>query len=195
TRCSDCAGVCLTACLLLTAELSYPKPSISLSPRGEVVLGGTVIIRCECRCQNSTTRDPSGNEAEFPITSVGWGDGGSYTCQYHTTSQTPDWSEPSDPMQLVVAGEGPSSASPLPAPQPAGHSAELGPIGTLRARLCPKSWAQQRGSPSGSRDGVSGGFPATGDLGTREGGIEAPKGPSGVTYPACASISPCTIVG
>uniref|UniRef100_A0A8C0H6J0 Ig-like domain-containing protein n=1 Tax=Chelonoidis abingdonii TaxID=106734 RepID=A0A8C0H6J0_CHEAB len=187
-ECSDCAGVCLMACLLLTAELSYPKPSISLSPRGEVALGGTVIVRCACQCQNATvlmyklgypdvwrwaetaggvaeftidnvswrdigsyscqygtksdpliwshpsdpvelmvageelaqylfpggsvlsktgahikTRDPSGNEAEFPITSVGRGDGGSYTCQYHTTSQTPDWLEPSDPVQLVVA--------------------------------------------------------------------------------------------
>uniref|UniRef100_A0A8C4YI86 Leukocyte immunoglobulin-like receptor subfamily A member 6 n=1 Tax=Gopherus evgoodei TaxID=1825980 RepID=A0A8C4YI86_9SAUR len=247
-KCSDYARVCLTACLLLTAELSYPKPSISLSPHGEVVLGGTVIIRCECRCQNvtvlmyklgnpdvrrwaetaggvaeftidnvswrdtgsyscqyGTESDPpvwshpsdpvelmvAGEEpaqylcsvtgfpgwvcgtaglsvpptwgfprncdadvklqtlAEFPITSVGRGDGGSYTCQYHTTSQTPDWSEPSDPMQLVVAGEGPSSASPLPAPQPAGHSAGLGPIGTLRARLCPKSSREEahRGTP------------------------------------------------
>uniref|UniRef100_A0A8C5F0W3 Immunoglobulin domain-containing protein n=1 Tax=Gopherus evgoodei TaxID=1825980 RepID=A0A8C5F0W3_9SAUR len=135
------------ACLLLTAELSYPKPSISLSPCREVALGETVIILCECRCQNVTVLiktgahikmwDSFGNEAEFPITSVGWGDGGSYTCQYHTTSQTLDWSESSDPVQLVVVGEGPDSTSLLPAPQPTGHSQGLRPQWNPQSQTLP----------------------------------------------------------
>uniref|UniRef100_A0A452GN72 Ig-like domain-containing protein n=1 Tax=Gopherus agassizii TaxID=38772 RepID=A0A452GN72_9SAUR len=140
--CLDCAGVCLMACPLLTAELSYPKPSISLSPRGEVVLlGGNVIFRCVggqpglrfvlYRSGHPVNmQDPSGNEAEFPIPSMGPGNRGSYTCRYYTISQTPDWSEPSDPVELVVAGEGLGAVSPFPAPKlgkPCGVSVSMGP--------------------------------------------------------------------
>uniref|UniRef100_A0A674IYF8 Ig-like domain-containing protein n=1 Tax=Terrapene triunguis TaxID=2587831 RepID=A0A674IYF8_9SAUR len=107
--------VCLTTCLLLTAELSYPKPSISLSPRMGVALGGAVTIQRWGRHQNvrfllykdgnlNVLQDvePSGNVAEFPIRNVSWRDAGSYSCYYHS--------------KLVVAGELPGSASPLPAP-------------------------------------------------------------------------------
>uniref|UniRef100_A0A8C5F0Z8 Leukocyte immunoglobulin-like receptor subfamily A member 6 n=1 Tax=Gopherus evgoodei TaxID=1825980 RepID=A0A8C5F0Z8_9SAUR len=110
-----------STCLLLTAELSYPKPSISLSPHGEVVLGGTVIIRCECRCQNVTVlmyklgnpdvrrwAETAGGVAEFTIDNVSWRDTGSYSCQYGTESDPPVWSHPSDPVELMVAGEEPA---------------------------------------------------------------------------------------
>uniref|UniRef100_A0A674K4I6 Ig-like domain-containing protein n=1 Tax=Terrapene triunguis TaxID=2587831 RepID=A0A674K4I6_9SAUR len=123
---SDCAGVCLTACLLLTAELSSPKPSISLRPRGGVALVGTVTIRCKCRCQKATflmykLGNPdvrrwavtAGNVAEFPIRNVSRRDTGSYSCQYGIKSDPPVWSHPSDPVELMVAGEGPGSVSPL----------------------------------------------------------------------------------
>uniref|UniRef100_A0A8C3P7A1 Ig-like domain-containing protein n=1 Tax=Chrysemys picta bellii TaxID=8478 RepID=A0A8C3P7A1_CHRPI len=62
------------------------------------------------------------------------GNAGNYSCQYSTKWDPPIWSEPSDPVELVVAGEGPGSASPLPAAHPAGPSGGLGPFGILRAR-------------------------------------------------------------
>uniref|UniRef100_A0A8C0H0P9 Ig-like domain-containing protein n=1 Tax=Chelonoidis abingdonii TaxID=106734 RepID=A0A8C0H0P9_CHEAB len=50
------------------------------------------------------TQDPSGNEAVFPITSVGLDDRGMYTCWYRTKSELTEWSKHSDPVELVVAG-------------------------------------------------------------------------------------------
>ncbi|XP_030400787.1 leukocyte immunoglobulin-like receptor subfamily A member 6 isoform X1 [Gopherus evgoodei] len=115
---------------IVVAELSYPKPSISLSPHGEVVLGGTVIIRCECRCQNVTVlmyklgnpdvrrwAETAGGVAEFTIDNVSWRDTGSYSCQYGTESDPPVWSHPSDPVELMVAG-GPDPTQPGTAPAP-----------------------------------------------------------------------------
>ncbi|XP_065276922.1 immunoglobulin superfamily member 1-like [Emys orbicularis] len=97
------------------AELSYPKPSISMHPSGGVALGGTVTIRCECRCQrpkfllyklgNPDVRrwaETAGNVAEFPIHNVSRRDTGSYSCQYGTKSDPPVWSHPSDPVELMV---------------------------------------------------------------------------------------------
>ncbi|CAM5131110.1 unnamed protein product [Natator depressus] len=53
------------------------------------------------------------------------GDGGSYSCQDSTKWDWPVWSEPSDPVQLVVAGEltqlGPSSRTPHLPTEPAGE--------------------------------------------------------------------------
>uniref|UniRef100_A0A674K7F4 Ig-like domain-containing protein n=1 Tax=Terrapene triunguis TaxID=2587831 RepID=A0A674K7F4_9SAUR len=132
---SDCAGVCLTACLLLIAEPSYPKPSISLSPNMGVTLGGAVTIQCWGQHQNMRflmykdgnpnvlqDAEPAGNLAEFPIRSVNRRDAGSYSCYYHKKWYPFTWSHPSDSMELVVAGELPGSVSALPAAHPAGHS-------------------------------------------------------------------------
>uniref|UniRef100_A0A8C3P668 Ig-like domain-containing protein n=1 Tax=Chrysemys picta bellii TaxID=8478 RepID=A0A8C3P668_CHRPI len=142
----------LLFCLLPSLSLlpSYPKPFISLHPSGPVVLGGAVTVRCECRCAGtrvllSKTGDPdirrsmdsAGDVVEFPIRNVSQGDSGSYSCQYSTKWDPPIWSEPSDPVELVVTGEGSSSMSLFRAPHPAGLSAGLGPDGTLRARLYP----------------------------------------------------------
>uniref|UniRef100_A0A8C3FW79 Ig-like domain-containing protein n=1 Tax=Chrysemys picta bellii TaxID=8478 RepID=A0A8C3FW79_CHRPI len=137
--CHDCAGVCLTACLLLTTDNYYPKPSISLRPSGEVALGGTVTVRCQGRYQNvrfllykdgnwNVLQDvePAGDLAEFPIRNMNRRDAGSYSCYYRSKMYQFLWSHPSDPVELVVAGEFPGSVSPLPAhtqPDPQGTAA------------------------------------------------------------------------
>uniref|UniRef100_A0A8C3SUJ6 Ig-like domain-containing protein n=1 Tax=Chelydra serpentina TaxID=8475 RepID=A0A8C3SUJ6_CHESE len=131
--------------------LRYPKPSISLQPSGGVALGGAVTVRCRGRHQsvrfllykdgNRTVlqeAEPTRNVAEFPIRDVSRRHGGKYLCYYRSKSDPPVWSHPSDPVELVVAGEGPGSASPLPAPPPAGPSEGLSTDGTLRARLSPE---------------------------------------------------------
>ncbi|XP_043390596.1 leukocyte immunoglobulin-like receptor subfamily B member 5 isoform X1 [Chelonia mydas] len=101
---------------IIVAELSYPKPSIFLSPNGGVTLGGAVTIQCWGQRQNvrfllfkdgnpNTQQDtePAGDLAEFSIRSVSRRDAGSYSCQYSTKWDPPVWSEPSDPVELVVA--------------------------------------------------------------------------------------------
>uniref|UniRef100_A0A8C0H6Y1 Ig-like domain-containing protein n=1 Tax=Chelonoidis abingdonii TaxID=106734 RepID=A0A8C0H6Y1_CHEAB len=123
---------------------SYPKPSIFLSPSGGVSLGEAVAIWCKGQHQgvrfvlNKEGRhfppvDSDGLGAVFPISNVSREDGGSYNCSYHSQSEP-------DPVQIIVAGEGPSPAPRLPAPHPArpqgvsvspgtqwmGHPASLG---------------------------------------------------------------------
>uniref|UniRef100_A0A8C8SG57 Ig-like domain-containing protein n=1 Tax=Pelusios castaneus TaxID=367368 RepID=A0A8C8SG57_9SAUR len=111
-------------------EGPYPKPSISVSPAGVIPVGGNVTIRCwqhhypGLRIQlyrdgiwnYLNYMDPAGSEAEFPIPSVSREHGGSYQCRYSDISGT--YSEPSDPVEIIVAGE-PGPASPPPAPPPA----------------------------------------------------------------------------
>uniref|UniRef100_A0A8C4WC50 Immunoglobulin domain-containing protein n=1 Tax=Gopherus evgoodei TaxID=1825980 RepID=A0A8C4WC50_9SAUR len=111
-------------------EGSYPKPSISVSPSGVIPVGGKVTIQCWHQRLGMrflfykagdgnylTYTDPAGSKAEFPIISARRDHGGSYTCRYHDKSGI--YSEPSDPVQIIVAGEGPSPAPLLPAPHPA----------------------------------------------------------------------------
>ncbi|XP_044844271.1 immunoglobulin superfamily member 1-like [Mauremys mutica] len=116
----------------LGLEPSYPKPNISLRPSGQVTLGGAVTIRCECRCWGARVLlskagdpdarrsvDPVGDVAEFPIRSMSRRDAGSYSCQYSTKWDPPIWSEPSDPVELVVAE--PSYPKPSISLQPSGE--------------------------------------------------------------------------
>uniref|UniRef100_A0A8C3SV44 Ig-like domain-containing protein n=1 Tax=Chelydra serpentina TaxID=8475 RepID=A0A8C3SV44_CHESE len=111
----------------------YPKPIIFLSPTGEVALGGAVTVQCWGWHQNMRFRlykdgnptalqdaEPAGDLAEFPIRNVSRRDAGSYSCSYQDKLYLFNWSHPSDPVELVVAGEGPGSVS--PAPPPAGPS-------------------------------------------------------------------------
>uniref|UniRef100_A0A8C3EY42 Ig-like domain-containing protein n=1 Tax=Chrysemys picta bellii TaxID=8478 RepID=A0A8C3EY42_CHRPI len=122
----------LTACLFVYPEGSYPKPSISVSPGGVIPVGGNVTIRCRNQLLGMrillykagdgnylTYTDPAGSEAEFPITSARREHGGNYTCRYSNRTGRAAYSEPSDPVQIIVAGEGPSPAPRLPAPHPA----------------------------------------------------------------------------
>ncbi|XP_034648631.1 leukocyte immunoglobulin-like receptor subfamily A member 2 [Trachemys scripta elegans] len=107
----------------VSGERNFPKPSLSVSPRGVTELGENVTFQCVGEqpgmrfvlSKNGAYKkiqDPSGSEAVFPIPSVGPDDSGIYTCQYHTKSQTADWSEPSDPVELVVPGGSESPAPP-----------------------------------------------------------------------------------
>ncbi|KAG6925895.1 leukocyte immunoglobulin-like receptor subfamily B member 3, partial [Chelydra serpentina] len=108
-----------------------PKPSISVSPGGVIPVGGKVTIRCRHQRLGMrillykdgdgnylTYTDPAGSEAEFPIPSARREHGGSYTCRYSNRTGPAAYSEPSDPVQIIVAGEGPSPAPRLPAPHP-----------------------------------------------------------------------------
>ncbi|EMP28811.1 Immunoglobulin superfamily member 1 [Chelonia mydas] len=110
---------------IVVAELSYPKPNISLSPSGGVALGRNVTIRCECRFLKATFHmyklgnpdvrlwaETAGDVAEFTIHNVSQRHTGSYSCQYGPKSDLSVWSHPSDPVELMVAGEGPGSVFP-----------------------------------------------------------------------------------
>uniref|UniRef100_A0A8C3HIQ7 Immunoglobulin domain-containing protein n=1 Tax=Chrysemys picta bellii TaxID=8478 RepID=A0A8C3HIQ7_CHRPI len=112
---ADCAGVCLMACLLLTAKTYQPKPFISLNPKQEVTLGGFVTIWCQGRHHNMKFLlynrrhfppvDSDGSEAVFSISNVSREQSGSYSCYYHSRSEPFAVSYPSDPVELVVRGE------------------------------------------------------------------------------------------
>uniref|UniRef100_A0A8C3HNF4 Ig-like domain-containing protein n=1 Tax=Chrysemys picta bellii TaxID=8478 RepID=A0A8C3HNF4_CHRPI len=128
--------------IIVAGERPSPAPRLP-APHPRVALGGAVTIRCECRCAGARVllskagdpdawrlMDPTGNVAEFPIRNVNRGDAGNYSCQYSTKSDLSVWLEPSDPVELVVTGEGPGYT--FPVPHPDGLSAGLGPDGTLR---------------------------------------------------------------
>ncbi|XP_053865529.1 immunoglobulin superfamily member 1-like [Malaclemys terrapin pileata] len=108
-----------SALTILFLEPSYPKPSISLHPSAQVAPGGAVTIRCECRCAGARvllskagdpdarrSMDPPRDVAAFPIRNVSRGDAGNYSCQYRTKWDPPVWSEPSDPVELVISEPG-----------------------------------------------------------------------------------------
>ncbi|CAM5173866.1 unnamed protein product [Eretmochelys imbricata] len=71
------------------------------------------------------------------------GDGGSYSCQYSTKWDSPVWSEPSDPVQLVVA-----DAGSIPA-----RGTQLTHPGTTLAPTCPGSTGP--GTSTGGRKSPS----------------------------------------
>ncbi|KAG6925912.1 osteoclast associated receptor, partial [Chelydra serpentina] len=100
----------------VSGEGTHPKPTISVSPAGVIPVGGNVTIRC--RHQRLGIRillykdgdwnylnhtDPAGSEAEFPIPSARREHGGSYTCRYSNRTGPAAYSEPSDPVQIIVA--------------------------------------------------------------------------------------------
>ncbi|XP_043390617.1 osteoclast-associated immunoglobulin-like receptor [Chelonia mydas] len=154
-------------------EPSYPKPNISLHPSGAIAPGGAVTVRCECRCRGARVllykagdpearqgKDPPEDVAQFFIHNMSQRDAGSYSCQYSIKSNLSVCSEPSDAMELVVAGEGPGSASPLPAPHPAGYSEGLSPNGPGSALSSGSSRGDTR---LGSGDAITAGFPSQGE--------------------------------
>nr|XP_048688579.1 leukocyte immunoglobulin-like receptor subfamily B member 3 isoform X4 [Caretta caretta] len=97
---------------------SLPRPSISLSPIGVTAAGTDVTIRCQGQSRDvrfflhkagdlnpPRHMDPAGDGAEFHIPTVGRQHGGSYGCSYRPRSEPFVSSQPSHPVQLVVAGE------------------------------------------------------------------------------------------
>uniref|UniRef100_K7GDV0 Ig-like domain-containing protein n=1 Tax=Pelodiscus sinensis TaxID=13735 RepID=K7GDV0_PELSI len=116
---------------------SFPKPSISLHPSRRVTLGAATAVRCQGSYWNAQYQlykdgnptamgfaEPAGHVAEFPFPSVSQADAGSYHCRFRNKWYRPTWSHPSDPVELVVAGEGPGSDPSLPRP-----SISLSPTG------------------------------------------------------------------
>ncbi|XP_053866167.1 platelet glycoprotein VI-like [Malaclemys terrapin pileata] len=90
------APIMASALTVLLLDLRYPKPSISLRPRGRVALGGAVTVQCRGRHQNMRfllyqdgnpnvlqDAEPAGDLAEFPICDVSQRDAGSYSCYHH----------------------------------------------------------------------------------------------------------------
>uniref|UniRef100_A0A8C0GW24 Ig-like domain-containing protein n=1 Tax=Chelonoidis abingdonii TaxID=106734 RepID=A0A8C0GW24_CHEAB len=170
-------GAWLGAGVWIGVRGSYPKPSISVSPSEVIPVGGNVTIWCWHQLLDMRIllykdedenylhyTDPAGSEAEFPITSARREHGGSYTCRYSNRTGEVAYSEPSDPVQIIVAGEGPSPAPRLPAPHPArpqGVSASAG--------------MKQMGHWDGDR--VTGGFP------TARGGFPRALNPSISVHP------------
>uniref|UniRef100_A0A452GMQ7 Ig-like domain-containing protein n=1 Tax=Gopherus agassizii TaxID=38772 RepID=A0A452GMQ7_9SAUR len=143
--------VCLTPCLLPLQRSAPPNPTSPWAPARGVTLGGAATVRCQGQCwglefalykagaRNAAARSRDSAGVKFPILKVSRAEGGSYTGYYPSSLDPDTWSEPSDTVQLVVAGEGPSSASSLPAPPPppASPTRRLHASGTLRARLFP----------------------------------------------------------
>ncbi|XP_065427034.1 immunoglobulin superfamily member 1-like [Chrysemys picta bellii] len=109
---------------LVVRDPNLPRPSISLSPTGVTAPGANVTIRCQGQCQDVTFflhkagdlnpprhMDPAGDGAEFRIPTVGRQHAGSYSCSYRNRSEPFISSQPSDPVQLVVAGGPVSNAA------------------------------------------------------------------------------------
>uniref|UniRef100_A0A8C3HP81 Ig-like domain-containing protein n=1 Tax=Chrysemys picta bellii TaxID=8478 RepID=A0A8C3HP81_CHRPI len=113
------------SCLRVNAELPPPGPSISVSPSGVIVPGRTITIRCQCWCEARRLLldkggiriqevDADGDGGEFIIPRARQEDGGIYSCRSRSRSEPPNWSDPSDSVRIVVAGERSGLASPLP---------------------------------------------------------------------------------
>ncbi|CAO2627346.1 Leukocyte immunoglobulin-like receptor subfamily A member 6, partial [Lemmus lemmus] len=115
----------------------YSKPNISALPSSLVTSGGNVTLQCSSHQgygkyiltkegeQNvSWTQDsqkqPNGHfMALFPLTPVTSAHAGTYRCYSSSSQHSYVWSDPSDPLDMVVTGETPIST--LPPTQPS-HS-------------------------------------------------------------------------
>uniref|UniRef100_A0A674JKM8 Immunoglobulin domain-containing protein n=1 Tax=Terrapene triunguis TaxID=2587831 RepID=A0A674JKM8_9SAUR len=150
------------------SDPSLPRPSISLSPTGVIAPGENVTIWCQGRRWNvrfflhkagdlnpQQHMDPAGDGAEFRIPTVGRQHGGNYSCSYRPRSEPFVSSQPSDPVQLVVAGEGLGSVSQLPAPPSEGRH--------LTGCSEPGSAQNPRTGLDRGGDSVTGGFPRWGE--------------------------------
>ncbi|CAM5173743.1 unnamed protein product [Eretmochelys imbricata] len=124
---------------------SYPKPSISASPGGVIPVGGNVTIRCwhqrlgvrfvlyKAGDRNHPMyTDSASYLAEFPIPSARREHGGSYTCHYSYRTDLAAYSEPSDPVQIIVAAQLPQTLSPSRGV-------------ALRGAVTLRRWGQRRG--------------------------------------------------
>uniref|UniRef100_A0A8C3FZH6 Ig-like domain-containing protein n=1 Tax=Chrysemys picta bellii TaxID=8478 RepID=A0A8C3FZH6_CHRPI len=178
------------------------RPSSASRPSGDVALGGAVTVQCRGRHQNVRfllykdgnpnalqNTEPAGNVAEFPIHSVSQRHAGSYSCYYYSHWNPPVWSHPSDPVELVVAGEGPGNCP--------GQMGTYGPPAPGKWRVCVWGcWAEQfRGTLGIGSRGLCG---TTCGLTPEEKGQ---AGSSGLGWPVCVwqlpvcIRCPCTRLG
>ena len=121
-----CAGTRLTA-----APVLVPQPSLSLHPSQGVALRDTVTLRCHLLrlplqvelCQNGHLRSKKDmymlqDMVEFSLVSVEKEEAEKYRCQYRVL-EPPGTSGKSDPVELVVTGEGTAENGGLCAVPPA----------------------------------------------------------------------------
>ncbi|CAM4617903.1 unnamed protein product [Lepidochelys kempii] len=146
---------------LAVTDPSLPRPSISLSPTGVTAPGANVTIRCQGQpwdvrfflhkagdLNPPRHMDPAGDGAEFHIPTVGRQHGGSYGCSYRPRSEPFVSSQPSHPVQLVVAGE----SGPLAPPSLTSHiiagasAAAAGLLLLLVAFLCFRKTRARKGA-------------------------------------------------
>ncbi|XP_030797683.1 leukocyte immunoglobulin-like receptor subfamily A member 3 isoform X2 [Rhinopithecus roxellana] len=93
-----------------------PKPTLWAEPDRVITQGSPVTLRCQGNLEAleyhlyrekksaswiTLTRPELAKKGQFPIPSITWEDAGRYRCQYYSHSW---WSEPSDPLELVVTG-------------------------------------------------------------------------------------------
>ncbi|XP_037744233.1 immunoglobulin superfamily member 1-like isoform X1 [Chelonia mydas] len=145
---------------LVVRDPSLPRPSISLSPTGVTAPGADVTIRCQGQRQDvrfflhkagdlnpPRHMDPAGDGAEFHIPTVGRQHGGNYSCSYRPRSEPFNSSDPSDPVQLMVAGEsGPLAPPCLTIHIIAGASAAAAGLLLLVAFLCFRKTRARKGA-------------------------------------------------
>ena len=95
-----------------------PRPSLSLHPSQGVSLGDTVTLRChlprlaawvwlykEGGRTHNKYKYKEQDAVEFSFVNTSWKHAGTYRCQYHV-SEPLGTSEKSDPVELVLTGEG-----------------------------------------------------------------------------------------
>ncbi|XP_028695134.2 leukocyte immunoglobulin-like receptor subfamily A member 3 isoform X3 [Macaca mulatta] len=93
-----------------------PKPTLWAEPDHVITQGSPVTLRCQGNLEAlgyhlyrerksaswiTSIRPELVRKGQFPIPSITWEDAGRYRCQYYSHSW---WSEPSDPLELVVTG-------------------------------------------------------------------------------------------
>uniref|UniRef100_A0A8C3HJ22 Immunoglobulin domain-containing protein n=1 Tax=Chrysemys picta bellii TaxID=8478 RepID=A0A8C3HJ22_CHRPI len=142
--------------------VSYPSDPVELVVRGE---GPGLASLFPAPPPARPSRGLGANEtlrAEFPITSARREHGGSYTCRYSNRTVRAAYSEPSDPVQIIVAGEGPSLAPRLPAPHPARSMGGFTPMGHSEPGSALSPGPSRGDAQLGSGDRVTGGVPAGG---------------------------------
>ncbi|CAM4672523.1 unnamed protein product [Lepidochelys olivacea] len=192
---------------LVVTDPSLPRPSISLSPTGVTAPGADVTIRCQGQPRDvrfflhkagdrnpPRHMDPAGDGAEFHIPTVGRQHGGSYGCSYRPRSEPFISSQPSHPVQLVVAGEsGPLAPPCLTSHIIAGASAAAaGLLLLLVAFLCfRKTRARKGAAPRPSSTSPMGALKASAqqdpvytsiDEGKEPQTLEPDPGVQGLTY-------------